>query len=297
MQDLIQQMSGLRTDRLATLYWFRLLQLLNSKKPRIPILMYHSVSERGSRPNHPYYETVTTPRVFEEHVRFLHENKYKALSLTDAAARVFGLGNDAEKAVVITFDDGFRDVYTKALPILSRYGYIATVFLPTAYIGHKFNDIECLTWSEVRELRKSGIQFGSHTVTHPQLRTLKPKDIEEEVRCSKQRIEEHLGYPAKSFAYPYAFPETDRAFTSNLRRTLEESGYETGVCTIIGTTDRTSDRYFMKRLPMNSWDDRPLFQAKLEGGYDWLHTFQYAAKLLPLHRLPKIRGTFDLKHD
>jgi peptidoglycan/xylan/chitin deacetylase (PgdA/CDA1 family) len=138
-----------------------------------------------------------------------------------------------------------------------------------------------MSWGQVRELRAAGIEFGSHTVTHPQLKFLDEAAVEDEVRTSKEVIQQELGCKVTSFAYPYAFPETDRAFTHRLASTLEGAGYENGVSTIIGTADRKGDRYFMKRLPVNSCDSPSLFRAKLKGAYDWLHAVQYAWKVLP----------------
>jgi peptidoglycan/xylan/chitin deacetylase (PgdA/CDA1 family) len=240
--------------------------------------MYHSVSGEERCTGHPYFRTATDPQVFRAHLQFLHDNGFKVLDLGDPMGGGSGLG----KPVILTFDDGFLDFYTEAFPLLHRYGFSATVFLPTAYIGDtakSFNGTQCLTWSQVRELQGAGIHFGSHTVTHPQLKTLTINDIREEVHCSKQTIEEKLGTSVKSFAYPYAFPEADRCFKQRLQVMLEEAGYENGVCTSIGTAGPNPHSFFLKRLPVNSLDDPRLFKAKLEGGYDWLYTLQYAAKL------------------
>jgi peptidoglycan/xylan/chitin deacetylase (PgdA/CDA1 family) len=272
-----------RSDRFATLYFFHRIRRLEAQEPRIPILMYHRVSDVDESERHPYYRTATAPKVFEKHMRFLYEHDYKPITLTDAERRLREETSAREREVVITFDDGFQDFYTDAFPVLRKYGFSATMFLPTAYIDHdsrKFKGVNCMTWSQIRELQRAGIQFGSHTVTHPQLKNLAPKEIEEEIRCSKQRIEEELGSPVTSFAYPYAFPETDSAFRQQLGELLEKTGYENGVSTIVGTADRAGGRFFMKRLPVNSCDDVALFRAKLEGGYDWLHTLQYASKLV-----------------
>jgi hypothetical protein len=78
-------------------------------------------------------------------------------------------------------------------PVLSQYGFSATMFLPNAYIGEKpvsFKGKDCLTWEEVRELKQHGVLFGSHTVTHPQLRELSAAAIHEEIANSKAAIEE-----------------------------------------------------------------------------------------------------------
>jgi peptidoglycan/xylan/chitin deacetylase (PgdA/CDA1 family) len=193
-----------------------------------------------------------------------------------------------KKPVAITFDDGFEDFYTHAFPVLERFGFTASMYLPTAFVGggsearpaDKFAGKTFLSWPQVRELGGRRIEFGSHTVTHPQLRFEKLETVRREVRDSKDTIEQHLGSPVTSFAYPYAFPETDAVFREQLRGMLEQAGYENGVCTMVGTAAPGEDRYFLKRLPANACDHPRLFRAKLEGAYDWVHTLQYATKLL-----------------
>jgi peptidoglycan/xylan/chitin deacetylase (PgdA/CDA1 family) len=244
--------------------------------------MYHSISDREQRARHPYFRTATDKRCFGNQLKWLHDSGYQSAGLSDVVGGRLAPGGADEKRVVITFDDGLQDFYTEAFPLLERYGYSATMFLPTAYIGTDagpFHGAQCLTWTQVRELSGKGIHFGSHTVTHPQLTELKGKDIQEEVRRSKETIEEKLGARVESFAYPYAFPATDRDFKQRLQAMLEEARYENGVCTSIGTSDAGSQRFFLPRLPVNSCDDPRLFKAKLEGGYDWLGALQYATKL------------------
>ncbi len=272
-----------RADAFATRFIFHPLRMrLPGRRVRVPILMYHSVAETSEAGTHPYYRTVTTPDVFSDQMQFLHESGYSVINLDEAHALLRRPGKSTVRAVVVTFDDGFRDFHSNAFPILNRHGFSATVFLPTAYVGksaRKFQGTECLTWSDVRELQTAGIHFGSHTVTHPQLRSVSPEQMVCEVQASKRAIEDELGEPVKSFSYPYAFPEGDRSFVDGLRSVLQETGYENGVSTIIGTANQADDPFFMPRLPVNSCDDLRLFQAKLGGGYDWLHAFQYASKL------------------
>jgi len=271
----------LRADALATLYLFHPLRRLFPGRPGIPILMYHSISNREER-THPYYRTVTTPEVFAQQMRFLHENGYSAVSVDEVVEILQGRRKITGRPVAITFDDGFQDFYTNAFPVLSRFGFTATMYLATGYIGRSpqsFMGVECMTWDQVRELRDASIHFGSHTVTHPQLRSLRNEDVQAELRRSKETIENKLGAPVSSFAYPYAFPETDRAFIAMLRQLLLDSGYRSGASTMIGTAANGQEALFLPRLPVNSGDDPHLLGAKLGGGYDWLHWIQYAAKL------------------
>lgn len=275
----------LRADRLATLYFFSpLLRCIHVRaRVHIPILMYHSISSGRGQNAHPYYQRETSAGMFAKHMQLLHENDYSVINLDEAVKHVESGEAQGKKCVVITFDDGYRDFYTEAFPILGEYGFIATVFLPTGYIhdiASRFKGKECLTWNEIRDLHKVGVVFGSHTVTHPQLRFVKRESLEYEIQRSKEVIESELGSSIHSFSYPFAFPEDDYEFRNRLRRTLEKYGYENGVSTILGTTRERDDRFFLKRLPVNSWDDLLLFKAKLEGAYDWLHHVQYATKLV-----------------
>lgn len=270
----------MRSDAFATLYFFQPLRRLFGRSDGLPILMYHSISDRRETV-HPYYRTVTSPTVFEKHMQLLHENGYDTLGIHEAVNALEAPRPAGRKLVAITFDDGFEDFYSNAFPVLNRYGFTATMYLPTGFIGSSpltFKGIDCLTWSQVRELANSGIEFGSHTVTHPQLKTLQEKEIQYELQASKDSIEQQLGRSVTSFAYPYAFPETDSSFIGVLRRSLLASGYSNGVCTVIGT-NTADDELLLRRLPVNDCDHPNLLRAKLEGGYDWLRTVQRAWKI------------------
>jgi len=272
----------IRFDRLASLYVvFPYLRLIAGAESSIPILMYHSVTDKQDIEVHPYYRTVTSPRMFASQLEYLHTKGYKTCTLTQAVQRVQKSETTAN-LVVITFDDGYRDFYLHAFPVLNRYGFDATVFLPTSFIGEvplSFKGKECITWNEARELSRQGVQFGSHTVNHPQLRDLSLTAVNEEIERSKRTIEDKLGRAVVSFAYPFAFPQTDREFMKFLRDSLERVGYENGVCTMVGRANRHSEPYFLQRLPVNSCDDLQLFRAKLAGAYDWVARPQSLAKM------------------
>ena len=149
----------------------------------------------------------------------------------------------------------------------------------------KFKGKELLTWSEVRELRKEGVFFGSHSLTHKQMKLIGKEEVKQEIVQSKNILEDKLDERIDSFSYPYAFPQEDGKFTQYLKDILLKSGYRYGVSTRIGTTSLRDSRMFMKRIPINSCDDLVLLQAKLSGAYDWLYTLQNIFKLLKKYRL------------
>jgi len=241
--------------------------------------MYHSISDDEENSSHPYYHINTTQAVFSKHMRFLSDNDYTVVDLKDLKDCFETNNESTNKFAVITFDDGYRDFYTNALPILQRHHYSATVFLPTTYIGKSFQERLCLTWDQVRELRKLGYHFGSHTATHQQLHNLSMLKVREELRRSKIQIDDALGEKTFTFSYPFRFPEHDCKFVNLLREEMMALGYKTGVTTIIGRAGIVTDQLFLKRLPANSSDDAVLLNAKLKGSYDVIHVAQYAAKL------------------
>jgi peptidoglycan/xylan/chitin deacetylase (PgdA/CDA1 family) len=191
------------------------------------------------------------------------------------------IGEEARKLAAITFDDGFRNFYTQAFPLLSNYGFPATLFVPSGLVGKESSSLgpePFMTWQEIREVSRHGIEIGSHSVSHADLYRAGSRMMEDEVRLSKAAIEDQIGRAVCAFAYPYAFPEHDKEFSRRFAGLLEQSGYDHGVSTVIGRARRRHSRFVLPRLPVNSHDDLAFFAAKLNGYYDWLHLPQYAHK-------------------
>ncbi len=218
----------------------------------------------------------------------------------------------SSRPVVLTFDDGFHDFYTEALPILVEEGFSATVYLPTEFIGESGSRRpfrpgnsscpstlnsqpatarNCLTWDEVAECRRRGITFGSHTVSHPKLYEMEWREIRRELKESRQVLEDRLGETIDAFCYPFAFPEADRAFVAGFREVLGECGYRTNTTTCIGRASAASDLLQLPRLPVNDKDDETFFAAKMSGDYDWLARPQTTIKRIK-HRRPSSPPVF-----
>jgi peptidoglycan/xylan/chitin deacetylase (PgdA/CDA1 family) len=252
-----------------------------ARTPRIPILMYHGIRECTGCA-HPYYEPHTTPRAFEAQMKYLQRSGYRTLNPGEALQALVA-GRVPSKAVAITFDDGYRDFYTSAFPILASYGLLATLYVVSGFAenprlapaGERY-----LSWAEILQLHANAIHIGSHSVTHAYLRQQSPDQIDRELLVSKQSIEDVLGCAIESFAYPYSFPEQDREFTLRIRERLCAFGYQNAVSTILGTTSSRTDPFLLPRLPVNLYDDLSLFAAKLEGAYDWMHAAQLLHKRL-----------------
>jgi hypothetical protein len=171
----------------------------------LAILTYHSIDESGS-------VVSVAPRYFAEQMRCLAESGWRGISLREAVAQHQNNGSWPGRAVVLTFDDGYESFYECALPLLSQYGFTATVFIVSGHIGGR-NDWETppaglglrsiISWRQAAEMSAAGIEIGSHTKSHPDLRRLTVEKIEAEIRDSKTEIEDHIAGPVRSFAYPY----------------------------------------------------------------------------------------------
>lgn len=273
----------LRFDRLASLCLarFRPIRRIQPAIGRFPVLMYHGINSSVGR-RHPYFETNTSPAAFRNQMQILATDGYQTLSL-DGVIRDSSSCNVAKRPVVITFDDGYADFYDEALPTLVEYGFIATVYIITGSTDKQRvikNGKQFMSWAEVRELPRYGIHVGSHTVSHGNLRGMSRSRVEDEVRRSKEMLEDKLGAPVESFAYPYAFPEHDKNYVQHIREYLQMCGYKHAVTTIVGTASVLTDRYCLPRLPISTFDDEAFLRAKLKGGYEWLHILQYARKLI-----------------
>ncbi len=210
----------------------------------VAILTYHSLDESGS-------VLSTEPDLFAEQMRILHESGVKVIPLS-AVRDVLGGGLDSQRCLAITFDDGFMNLYHNGFPVLLRYGFPATVFLVTDYCG-KENDWPSqpravkrwplLGWREIDEMAAAGITFGAHTRTHPDLRTLAPKQVKEEILPSKKSLEDALGRSVDLFAYPYG------VYNERVRKISQEL-FSLCCSTKLDFVKRESDLFSLERLDM-----------------------------------------------
>jgi len=218
------------------------------EKQNIPILMYHSISSHAS----PKFRSCTvSPEVFEKHLSYLDRHHYTSMTVTQfVRAMVQGQAKLPPRSVILTFDDGYEDFYTRALPALQRHGLVATLYVATMFIGGTSRWLQregesmrpMLTWHQLAKINTSGIECGAHSHTHPPLDMLAPSVARSEIVHSKELLEERLSQHVLSFAYPFGY------YTPRVRQIVQESGYTSACAIKLTTNSLLDDPYALARL-------------------------------------------------
>lgn len=164
----------------------------------IPILMYHYIRTVDETADPVGFRLSVTPERFAEQMGWLAENDYTPIRMDEVADCLRAKTECPRKPVVLTFDDGYADAATEALPILKRYGFTATFYIIVDFIDTP----GFLSWRQVRQLHTSGMEIGSHTLSHADLTGLNPQQAQREIERSKIMLEQRLGTPMRSFSYP-----------------------------------------------------------------------------------------------
>ena len=215
----------------------------------IPILMYHHIKVKPSNANQIESGLDVSPLNFEEQMAYVSTNGYTTIGLDELFKKPKG------KYFVITFDDGHKDVLENAKPILDRFGFRATVFLIVDYIGKT----GYLDWSDIEILKRAGWSFGSHTLTHPDLLSLKKSEAERQIKQSKEALESKLQEPINFFSYPAG------KFNQEIIEIVQSAGYKGAVTTKFGRENNSRDIYQLKRVRVSGSDTLKSFIVKISG--------------------------------
>lgn len=225
--------------------------------------MYHSISS-NAQPG--FWPFVLSPEVFREQMDYLGREGYTPITMSHLSlAKDCGPDILPEKPVVLTFDDGFSDFYTDAFPILQQHGYVATLFIATAYVGGASTWLEAegegkrvmLNWQQLLEVVDAGIECGAHCHQHLQLDTVPLATAREGIQLSKNMLEEQLSRRVRSFAYPFGY------YTHRLRKTVREAGF-TSACAVGDSVSCAGDDPFaLPRLWIRAETDKESLSRRL----------------------------------
>jgi peptidoglycan/xylan/chitin deacetylase (PgdA/CDA1 family) len=248
----------------------------------VPILMYHSIG--GSD------RLAVRPEAFADQLAYLKDTGYTPITFGELVRH----RRRPARPVVITFDDGYADFHERALPLLDRFGFRATVFVTTGWIrdagpyaaGRPLGPM--LSWSQVAEITACGVEVGGHGHSHAQLDQLSDAVLRTELLRSKRLLEDRLGRPVTTMAYPYGYS------SARVRREAGKAGYSAACAVANAAATGGEDRLAVPRLTVRAGTSLTAFERALRGrgflldhaltkGYALVRRSRYAAR--------RIRGT------
>lgn len=221
----------------------------------IPILMYHYLSTPPAGADAIRRDLSVSPELFESHLAYLRQAGYQTISLQQLSFALSRQSTLPEKSIIITFDDGYRDNYNNAFPLLREYGYTATFFIFNQPID-TYN-VDYLTWEMVIEMRQAGMEFGSHSYSHPDLSGKDVDFLVYQILGSKEAIEERIGEPVRFFAYPSG------RYDDLTVRVLQSANFWGAVTTEWGAQQAYTRRFEMPRLRVRGNDTAADLAEKL----------------------------------
>ena len=178
---------------------------------------------------------------FEQHMKWLQEYGFTCITPGQLYDFVANGADLPEKPVLITFDDGYKDNYTNAFPIMKKYGMKGTIFVVTGFLGVYDN---YLTWDKAKELLEAGFNIESHTYSHKSMTEASDEDITKELVKSRQTIKEKLGIDSDFMAYPTG------TYNLHIAELVKEAGYKGAFTIKYDNVSRDSNVYALERVPV-----------------------------------------------
>lgn len=233
-----------------------------------------------------------TPEEFEKQMGWLKSRGYTGVSVREglmslpasAGGEAISIPRkDGQIPIVITFDDGYLDNHTNAFPVLKKFGFSATVYVITNYVGSDSNSVSAefprrrgnlagtaskrifLNWDEIIEMHRTGIEIGSHTATHSRLTTVNRETVASELIQSKEAIEKKLGISCNSFCYPGGM------WNGQIEELVRQAGYQNAATVMPGANFADGNLFRLRRTEISGDDSLFEFEKKLAGAYDLLH--------------------------
>jgi len=218
---------------------------------KVPILMYHYISEPPEDADEYRTDLSVSPAAFRAQMQYLADNGFTPIDLYTLSRAITGKESLPPRPVVITFDDGYLDHYQNAFPILQEFGFTGTFFIITGYVDA--GNPNHMTWPMIEEMAAAGMRMESHSKTHPDLREATREGLVWEILGSQETLAAHIGYMPRYFCYPGGRYDEDTIAM------LEELNFWGAVTTAGGKWHGFNDRFEWTRLRMRYTTSLPVF--------------------------------------
>lgn len=238
---------------------------ISKKSPdsKVNVLLYHQI---GDLPNtYTNLNCFCRTDEFYRQMEFLSTSNYKVITLTKAVDIIFNKKLIDDKFIVLTFDDGCEKFYDKAFPILEKFNLPSTIYPVASYLskyaswGSAINpDLKILSKRMLVDLFELGVEIGAHTMDHPKLTKLDRHKAIDQVRNSKETLEQLIGESVQSFAYPHG------DYNKGTIEIVKEAGFHNAVTCISSLAEAAKSIYEIPRKYITFFDDIKLFKQKIE---------------------------------
>jgi peptidoglycan/xylan/chitin deacetylase (PgdA/CDA1 family) len=213
--------------------------------------MYHHVVNPPAGANAVERDLSVPPAMFTQQLAYLRRAGFETITLLELAQHLTHGAPLPEKPVILTFDDGYADNYTYAFPLLREYGYRATFFVLTDFVDQRRPAY--MSWTQIEEMARTGMEFGSHTRDHTDLRRRSYDYLVWQLLGSKQTLEAHLGRPMQVFCYPSG------KYDAGVAEVLASAHYVVAVTVDSGSVHAGDGLLHLKRLRVRGGDSLARF--------------------------------------
>lgn len=225
--------------------------LPNERVARVPVLLYHYISENPTKDDTARNGLSTPPAIFKAQLETLKAAGFVTITFDELAAFFDGKTTLPSKPIILTFDDGYVDFYLNAYPILAGSGMKGVVFIPTGLIGGR----AYMNWSQVEEIARSPlVTVAAHSIHHYALPKVAFDTMVNEIVESKKILEQHVGYPVNWMAYPYG------SFDERVVAAVRKAGYIGAATTLPGVYQYKSRFFYVPRYRAGKRSGQSLLQ-------------------------------------
>ena len=227
---------------------------------RVPVLMYHEIAESPETGD----RLAVSPGAFARQLAYLCDGGFRTITAGALLDTLTAGETLPPRVAVLTFDDGYENFYSRALPLLDEYGCTATLFMTSGWVA---DDVaqqagapgRMLSWHQLAEVAATGVEVGAHSRRHPQLDQIPGRLLREELYESKARLEDELGFAVPGMAYPYGYSN------ARVRQVTQNAGY--GYACSVNNTSATAacDPFAVPRLTVRQATTMATFGQMLAG--------------------------------
>ena len=243
---------------------------VNKKKYEVPVIMYHRVINNPE--NEGVYGTYIYEDMFKKHLQYLKDKNYTVITFKDLDKIGWRKRFEKDrKYIILTFDDGYKDNYDLAFPILKEFNFKATIFLMGSLTYNEWDvkaggerKFSLMSVEMIKEMQDYGIEFGAHTFNHPKINTLSNEEIEHQIVDVKKPLEEKIGKEIITFAYPYGI------LNDYAKEMAKKADYTFALATDSGSVCLSDDLYQIRRIAIFPNTNLFSFKRKVAGNYNFI---------------------------